>query len=234
VRELGGDRASGVTFWYQAGFICKPGTFARTQNSPRLYILIFHHVFPVLVPRELVRSSPEAYLPAKMNFFLLPALLLQGVLAAPPPAPATGVWQPAVGARFQIVIDNTYLKIDGNKPLQPQNAEIFDVDLFHTPKEVIAKLHEQGKKVICYFSAGGSESWRPDDKEFKAKDRGDTMREWKGEKWLDIRSPDVWTVMEKRIKLAADKGCDGIDPDNLGTAFFLVILNIWLTQIRCL
>jgi hypothetical protein len=164
--------------------------------------------------------------PAKMVLFFLPCFLIQGVLAAlpAPPLPGaqkSGVWQPAVGAKFQIVIDNTYPKIDENKTLEPKDAQIFDVDLFHTPKEVITQLHSQRKKVICYFSAGGSESWRPDDKDFKAKDRGDTMREWKGEKWLDIRSPDVWTVMEKRIKMAAEKGCDGIDPDNLGKGYLI-------------
>jgi hypothetical protein len=172
----------------------------------------------------------EVSVPAKMLLHLLPCLFLQGVLAAvPSPSPTivsqqTGVWQPKVGAKFQIVIDNTYPKIEGDKPLEPRDAEIFDVDLFNTPTEVIAKLHLQGKKVICYFSAGGSESWRPDDKDFKVKDRGDTMREWKGEKWLDIRSPDVWVVMEKRIKMAADKGCDGIDPDNLGQCSWSIII----------
>jgi hypothetical protein len=175
-------------------------------------------ILSLLIPRD------------RMFFFLLPCLLFQGIRAAAPPTPSlgvqnAGVWQPSVGAKFQIVIDNTYLKIDDNKTLEPRDAEIFDVDLFHTPKEVINRLHSQGKKVICYFSAGGSESWRPDDKEFKAKDRGDTMREWKGEKWLDIRSPDVWTVMEKRIKMAAEKGCNGIDPDNLGERLWLTPRN---------
>jgi hypothetical protein len=100
--------------------------------------------------------------------------------------------------------------------LQPADAEIFDVDLFHTPKTAIDELHAQGKKVICYFSAGGSENWRPDDKSFKEVDRGDPMKEWKGERWLNIRSPDVFDVIKKRIQLAGQKGCDGIDPDNVG------------------
>jgi hypothetical protein len=183
------------------------------------------------VPRELETLLVKLIFAVKMIFYLLSCLIIQEIFAAvPPPAPSsvsqnTGVWQPRVGAKFQIVIDNTYPKIENNKTLEPRDAEIFDVDLFNTPTEVIAKLHEQGKKVICYFSAGGSESWRPDDKEFKAKDRGDSMREWKGEKWLDIRSPDVWAIMEKRIKMAADKKCDGIDPDNLGTDSLLAINN---------
>jgi len=97
----------------------------------------------------------------------------------------------------------------------PLDAEIFDVDLFHTPKEAITELHVQGKKVICYFSAGGSEDWRPDDKSFQAWDRGDPMKEWAGERWLNIRNANVFEVIKKRIQLAKDKGCDGIDPDNV-------------------
>jgi hypothetical protein len=125
------------------------------------------------------------------------------------------IWLPKAGVKFQIVLGEKIIKLDKNTPLVP-DAEVFDVDLFHTPKSVIQELNARGKSVICYFSAGGSETWRPDDKEFKAKDRGDNMREWAGEKWLDITSPDVFRVMAKRIELAHDKGCKGIDPDNLG------------------
>jgi Glycoside-hydrolase family GH114 len=125
------------------------------------------------------------------------------------------IWQPKAGAKFQIVLGEKIIQLDKDTPLVP-DAEVFDVDLFHTPKSVIQELNARGRSVICYFSAGGSESWRPDDNEFKAKDIGDMMREWEGERWLDIRSPDVFAVMKKRIELAYDKGCKGIDPDNLG------------------
>jgi hypothetical protein len=126
-----------------------------------------------------------------------------------------GLWQPAVGSKFQIIL-GTNLQIQDEKELVPADADIFDIDLFNTPTDIITKLHQRGKKVICYFSAGSSESWRPDDHLFKAKDKGEQMREWKGEKWLDIRSPDVFEVIKERIRLAKEKGCDGIDPDNTG------------------
>ncbi|KAF2666846.1 hypothetical protein BT63DRAFT_441894 [Microthyrium microscopicum] len=142
-----------------------------------------------------------------------PKLPKSGVIQ-PPTAGHGDVWHPKAGSKFQIVLGQMILKLDHDTPLVP-DAEIFDIDMFHTPKEVISELSRRGKKVICYFSAGGTETWRPDNKEFKKVDVGDTMKEWKGEHWLNIRSEDVWRVMEKRIKYAYDKGCNAIDPDNL-------------------
>jgi hypothetical protein len=41
------------------------------------------------------------------------------------------------------------------------------------------------------------------------------MDGWPKEKWVDIRSVHVRTIMSKRIELAAQKGFDAIDPDNV-------------------
>ncbi|CAI5983115.1 unnamed protein product [Closterium sp. NIES-64] len=38
---------------------------------------------------------------------------------------------------------------------------------------------------------------------------------WRVERWLDVKSPVVKAIMEKRINLAKSKGCDGVDPDNI-------------------
>jgi hypothetical protein len=100
--------------------------------------------------------------------------------------------------------------------LIPENADVFDVDLFETSKESVQNLKRKGKRVICYFSAGGSESWRSDYGDFRSRDLGDGLKNWKDERWLDIRSDNVFNIMKKRIEMAASKGCDGIDPDNVG------------------
>jgi hypothetical protein len=125
------------------------------------------------------------------------------------------VWQPALGERFQIILSRI-LDLKPGQEIVPAAADVFDIDLFQTPKTTIDVLRAGGKRVICYFSAGGSETWRPDDYLLNASDRGDAMQEWRGEKWLDIRSANVWEVMKKRIQLASEKGCDAIDPDNVG------------------
>lgn len=41
------------------------------------------------------------------------------------------------------------------------------------------------------------------------------MDGWPDENWVDIRHSGVRDIMKKRIQEAKDKGCDGVDPDNI-------------------
>ncbi|KAI9003624.1 family 114 glycoside hydrolase, partial [Gaertneriomyces semiglobifer] len=68
---------------------------------------------------------------------------------------------------------------------------------------------------ICYFSAGSYENWRPDRDDFKSDMYGKAMEGWEGEYWLDIRKQTVKDVMIKRLDMAQQKGCDGVEPDNV-------------------
>ena len=43
---------------------------------------------------------------------------------------------------------------------------MYDIDLFDAPQEVIDQLNGDGRVVICYFSAGTYEDWRPDKDSF--------------------------------------------------------------------
>ena len=94
------------------------------------------------------------------------------------------------------------------------NVEIYDVDLFDTSKKTIRLLHKKGKKVICYLSAGSYENWRADAHQFSEAMKGKKMDGW-DELWLDIRNPQLKSIMSARIKLAQEKGCDGIEADNI-------------------
>lgn len=145
------------------------------------------------------------------------------------------IWQPAVGAKYQIIlsapIDTGSKSFFSSKKVDilPSDAQIFDIDLFDTDADDIKALHAAGKKVICYFSAGTWEKARPDTADYPASIKGSGVKRndfgayW-DELWLDIRHPNpssselplVWKLMQKRIKLAAEKGCDAIDPDNMG------------------
>jgi hypothetical protein len=91
----------------------------------------------------------------------------------------------------------------------------YDIDLFDTPESLIATLHAQGRKVICYFSAGSAENWRSDYARFQPSDLGNPLSGWAGEVWLDTRSPNVRAIMQSRLDLAASKGCDAVEPDNV-------------------
>ncbi len=95
------------------------------------------------------------------------------------------------------------------------DVAIYDVDLFDTPRATVAALHAQGRRVLCYFSAGSAENWRPDYARFAAADIGNPLDGWAGERWLDIRSTNVRTIMTARLVEAVAKGCDGVEPDNV-------------------
>lgn len=95
------------------------------------------------------------------------------------------------------------------------NVALYDIDLFDSPATLIDDLHLAGRRVICYFSAGSYEDWRPDQGSFLPADRGNDLAGWPGEQWLDIRSANVRTIMLARLDLAVQKGCDGVDPDNV-------------------
>ncbi len=95
------------------------------------------------------------------------------------------------------------------------NVDMYDIDLFDSSKSLIASLQADGKKVICYFSAGSYEEWRDDATLFSEEVKGKNLDGWEGEKWLDIRDSSLEPIMVARLDLAKDKGCDGVEPDNM-------------------
>lgn len=127
--------------------------------------------------------------------------------ADPVDQPAATWWQPAVDLSWHWQLNGT---------LQTTHeVEVYDIDLFDTPAETIAQLRAAGRKVVCYFSAGSSEDWREDHARFAAEDQGDPLDGWAGERWLDVRSDNVRRIMSDRLELAKQKGCDGVEPDNV-------------------
>ncbi len=95
------------------------------------------------------------------------------------------------------------------------NVQLYDIDLFDSPASLINSLQAAGKQVICYFSAGTYESFRVDATEFLSADKGKTVSGFADEKWLDIRSTNVQRIMRDRLDLAVQKGCNGVEPDNV-------------------
>jgi hypothetical protein len=96
------------------------------------------------------------------------------------------------------------------------DVEVYNLDLFEISSAMIEDLHQRGVFVQCYVSAGSFEDWRPDAPDFPAEILGNDLDGWPGEKWLDVRRLDLLQpIMEGRFDLAVEKGCDGVDPDNL-------------------
>jgi hypothetical protein len=116
-------------------------------------------------------------------------------------------YQPPLGASWQ-------WQLQGEVNIG-YNVDLYDIDLFETDTTLITSLHQQGHKVICYFSAGSYEDWRSDKSDFPAATLGNPLDGWPGERWLDIRSSAIRAIMEKRLDLARSKGCDGVEPDNV-------------------
>jgi len=96
-----------------------------------------------------------------------------------------------------------------------RSANVYDIDLFDSSKELIERLHQKKKVVICYFSAGSYEDWRSDKDRFPDEVLGRPLDGWEGERWLDIRSPVVREIMKDRLELARQKSCDGVEADNV-------------------
>jgi endo-alpha-1,4-polygalactosaminidase (GH114 family) len=120
---------------------------------------------------------------------------------------AGSTWAPAPGTSWQWQLTGT---ID-----QSVDVAMYDIDLFEAPDATIAALTAAGRKVICYFSAGSREDWRPDANQFQAADYGNDLDGWPGETWLDTRSENVRAIMKARLDLAVQKGCTGVEPDNV-------------------
>jgi len=110
-------------------------------------------------------------------------------------------------------VKSWYWQLQGK--LAKHKVDLYDIDLFDTPKDKIASLKAESKLVICYFNAGAWENWRSDANKFNKDDLGSNLDDWEGEKWLNIRSQSVRAIMKQRLDLAKSKGCDGVEPDNV-------------------
>lgn len=95
------------------------------------------------------------------------------------------------------------------------SVDVYDIDLFDVSASTIASLQATGKRVICYFSAGSFEDFRSDANRFPQEVLGNTLEGFADERWLDIRSSNVLDIMNDRLNIAVQKGCDGVEPDNV-------------------
>lgn len=158
--------------------------------------------------------------------------MLESAAITPTPTEADW-WQPSPGTSWQWQLSG---EIDTSF-----DVEMYDIDLFEAPQSVIDELHDDGRIVICYFSAGSWEDWREDAGDFPDDILGEQLEGWEDERWLDIRQIDALApIMETRLDLAMAKECDGVEPDNIdgyanGSGFALneqdqLNYNLWLAE----
>ena len=68
--------------------------------------------------------------------------------------------------------------------------------------------------MLCYINVGAIEQYEADFNDFPQDalgERYDGYPEW----WVDVRREDVVEFMKRRIRKAAEIGCDGVDADNI-------------------
>lgn len=126
---------------------------------------------------------------------------------------SSGDWyQPGVDTTWQWQLQPSQ---GSNSINTSYDVDLYDIDLFDNEESVISGLQAGGKRVICYFSAGSYEDYRDDESLFNESDLGNTLSGFADERWVDIRSENVRSIMADRLTLAATKGCDGVEPDNV-------------------
>lgn len=132
-------------------------------------------------------------------------------------------------------------------------ADVFDIDLVDVPSTVFSTLKAQGRRIVCYFSAGSYENWRSDWKALKASLPASTFASllgspldgWPGERWLNIKTPAALDIIKSRImgprlQRAKARGCDAVEADNVDafansnglglTASHQLSYNTWLAN----
>eukprot|EP00559_Dactyliosolen_fragilissimus_P006136 CAMPEP_0184870168 /NCGR_PEP_ID=MMETSP0580-20130426/36708_1 /TAXON_ID=1118495 /ORGANISM="Dactyliosolen fragilissimus" /LENGTH=374 /DNA_ID=CAMNT_0027372125 /DNA_START=173 /DNA_END=1294 /DNA_ORIENTATION=+ len=139
------------------------------------------------------------------------AIILATTTTVSPPTPL-----PTPSSKQLISVGDTWTyDLGGSFDIQSYNTKVVMIDLFDTTKDQIKSIQNDGRTVCCYFSAGTWESWREDKSEFPSWVIGKDMDNWDGEKWLNVDKNVVKSIMKKRIQLAADKGCNAVEPDNV-------------------
>ncbi|WP_432488260.1 endo alpha-1,4 polygalactosaminidase [Kineococcus sp. SYSU DK018] len=119
----------------------------------------------------------------------------------------SGWWSPEQGTAWQ-------WQLSGDLDLTV-DVPVYDVD-HQVPAEVVDRLHADGRRVICYVSAGTVESYRDDAGRFPDEVVGRPLADWPDERWLDVRRLDViGPILLDRLDECRDKGFDAVEPDNV-------------------
>jgi len=116
------------------------------------------------------------------------------------------IWQPAPGITWQWQL--TDLPVDISV-----DAEVYDIDLFDNEASVVAALHAQGRKVICYISAGSWEDWRPDKDQFppeiigKAYEAGRVKNGWTSARLINLppSCAPAWICAVTKVSTASSR-----------------------------
>jgi hypothetical protein len=190
VGVLGGDLLK------EFGLVPADATSPRPAERPDAYVDIEAPIGPI--------SLWQAPLPPTPVPVVEPMPTVPEPTATPPAS--AQIWQPGTRTPWQWQL-TTPVATSVDVP-------VYDIDLFDNDASVVAALHAEGRRVICYMSVGSWENWRPDASKFPESVKGPTIPDWPDERWLDIRQLNVvGPIIEARFDLCKARGFDAIEPD---------------------
>lgn len=142
----------------------------------------------------------------------VPAALLALILGgcgAGSPAKADARWQPTpTAAPWQWQLQGP---VDTSIP-----ASVYELDGFFTRSKAVERLHDQGRRAICYLDVGSWENFRPDRRRFPKSVIGKRYQGFPSERWMDIRRlGKIAGPLRARFELCRRKGFDAVEPDNV-------------------
>ncbi len=210
--------------------------YLLTLINPKLSVLIFNRIISILILNHLVYFFMTIRIKRECCLGIILAIVISLLFSTS----STGVSQTKKHVLQLPPGTSWQWQLSGNIDTS-LDVDMYDIDLFNTPASVIKELHDKKRIVICYFSAGTWENWRQDKDKFPKQVMGKTMKDWKDEKWLDIRQIKLLApIMQARLDLAVEKCCDGVEPDNVDgyinqTGFLLkyddqIKYNKWLAE----
>ena len=130
-------------------------------------------------------------------------------------------WQPTAEApihwQWQISTPFNANLTDSTNDFIP-GVTVYDIDWEQNDEDVVAAIHQKGLdigqeyKVIAYLEAGDWTDYREDSDQFPAEVIGHRISGW-SDRWLDIRSPIVRTLIAARLDVIKAKGFDAVEPD---------------------
>lgn len=92
-------------------------------------------------------------------------------------------------------------------------VQVFDVDAFTTPVAKVAALKARGTYTVGYFDTS-YEPFRADAAALEPYKCG-KYAGWPGQFWVDIRKPEVKTIMFARLDAVKAKGFDAVEADSV-------------------
>lgn len=118
--------------------------------------------------------------------------------------------RPAVDVSWQVQLSGAF------------DASI-DVALYYVDSDELTSAERQaltnaGRHLACYLSAGSYEPWRGDAAAFPAEVLGNTLADYPNERWLDVRSSAVTSLMSARLDRFVAEGCVSVVVSNVTTS----------------